>query len=578
MKKDKQYLLSYWTYLKQQQKWLILACLLIPIIAAISIIQPYLLKKAIDDAIVQNNSSLLTTIALLFGGLVILDFLCKTCQTFLFQFIGQKTILAIRYDLFNHVITLSTRYYDNTPLGVITSRLTSDIESLNESFTSGLVTLLTDILTLVGIISVMFMLSPKLTTVTLLVLPPMYFIVNFFRKKLRFYYNKIRTTIGHLNATIQEQLQGVNVIQMYQQTTNSFNQFNKVNQTYTHSTLKSVTYDATLYSIIESIYAIMIALMIWYGWAQYQQDIITIGLLVAFIDYIHKFFMPLKELSTKFAILQHALASLEKIFSTLEITDNIPLGTKKPSTLTGDICFNNVSFSYKGHENKPILNNLSFSIKPHQLVAIVGPTGSGKTSILRLISKLYSGYCGSITFNNHELSTINTAYLRQHISVINQENTLFTQTIAFNITLGNKNITPKQIETAAKQVYIHDFIMSLPHQYNTVLTKGSQSISAGQAQLINFARAIVNPCPIILLDEATANIDSLTEQNIQHSLTHLLQEKTAIVVAHRLSTIKNADIILAINDGTIIEYGSHKELINKKGFYANLFNMQFASL
>ena len=577
IKKDKQYIHDYWQYLKQHQRLLIGACCLIPLISLFSIIQPYLLKKAIDDAILKADLDLLLIITIILGVCILGDFLCKTAQMFLFQYIGQKTVMQLRLNLFTHILGLSSPYYDRTPTGVTTSRLTSDIESLNDSFASGLVTLIADILTLIGIIIMMLILSPKLTIITLCVVPPMMLMVNFFRVRLRYCYNKIRSTIGLLNATIQEQLQGIHILQLYQQELESFNEFNKISTTYKKNTISAVGYDAILYSLIESINSIMIALMIWYGWGQYQGNYITLGILVAFIDYIHRFFTPLKDISSKFATLQHALAALEKIFSTFEINDRIQAGLNTRPPLKGNIIFNDVSFAYKGFKDKQIIKNVSFTIKAGQWVAIVGPTGSGKTSILRLISKLYDGYSGSIKMDNHELSDIELNHLRNHVTVVNQDNQLFSQSIAFNISLGHPNITPETIKWAAKCVNIHEMIMNLPNQYDTILEHGNQSLSAGQAQLISFARALASPNPIILLDEATANVDSLTERDIQQATQTLLAQKTAIVVAHRLSTIQQADIILALNEGKIIEYGTHKSLLKQNGFYANLFHMQFAS-
>lgn len=578
MKKDITYIKKYWQYLRKHRVLLTIAFTLIPLISGFNILQPFLIQKAIDDAILQNNLNLLTIITICYGLCILCDFFCKIIQIFLFQYIGQKTILHIRKDLFKHLLKLSTHYYDKTPIGVITSRLTSDMESLNESFASGLVTLLADLLTLLAIITMMLFLSPKLTLITLLVVPPMIVIVNFFRIKLRKYFNQIRTTIGALNATIQEQLQGISIIQLFQYETKSFNQFHHLNKRYKTSTLNSVSYDAVLYSLIESINSIMIALMIWFGWGQYNQEFITIGLLVAFIEYIQKFFLPLKEISNKFAILQHALAALEKIFSTFEVKEFIESGTEKNINLKGNIAFNNVSFAYKNHEDKPILQDISFALKQKQWIAIVGPTGSGKTTIFRLLSKLYDGYTGSIKIDDIELNQFDINHLRHQISVVNQSNTLFSNTIAFNITLGNSAISYEKMIWAARCVNIHDFIMSLPENYNFKLMKGNQSLSSGQAQLISFARALANPSPIILLDEATANVDSLTEKKIQTALHSVLKEKTAIVIAHRLSTIKDAHMILALNNGKIIEYGNHNDLMKQKGFYYNLFQIQFSGL
>ncbi len=578
MKQDRKHLIQYWHYLKQHSHLLTLGFILIPLMSVVHLLQPFLFKKAIDDHIMQQDMEGLYIIVIFFGICVTLDFLFRTLQVFIFQFIGQKTVMSIRHDLFNHILNFSSSYYDKTPVGVVASRLTSDIESLNDSFASGLVTLLADLLTLIGIIVIMFSLSPTLTLITLLVVPPMALIVNIFRIKLRYYFNHIRSTIGKMNGYLQEQFQGVSILQLFHQEKNSFRTFSNLNLKYRNYTIGSVTYDAMLYSLIESINSIMIALMIWYGWGQYNQDIVTIGLLVAFIDYIHKFFMPLKEISNKFAILQHALAALEKIFSIFEIKSSISSGHKTLPKVKGAISFKNISFSYPSFKEKKILEDISFDIKPGEVVAIVGATGSGKTTILRLLSKLYENYTGSITLDNVCIKDLQTTHLRKSLAVVSQTNTLFASSIRFNITLGDDSITEDQMINAAQTVQIHDYILSLPGGYDYTLEKGDQSLSAGQAQLISFARALASNSPVILLDEATAAVDSLTEEKIQQALSSLLTQKTTIVIAHRLSTIKHAKTIIALNQGKIIEYGSHETLMKKNGFYANLFNMQFASL
>ncbi len=578
IKKDKQYLYHYWKYLKRYKYLLLIGLILIPLIAAFHIVQPYIIKLAIDDYIIPGDLGGLYLMVVLFSGAIALDFGAKTLQMYIFQYIGQKTVMDIRKDLFVHVLNYCPGYFDKTPIGITISRLTSDIESLNESFSSGLVTLIADFLTLIGIIAMMFLLSPKLTFITLLILPPMALIVNFFRIKLRFYFDIIRSTIGRMNAYIQEQLQGIIVLQLFMQELNSYNRFKKLNKRYYSSTISSVTYDAMLYSLIDMINVIVISIMIWYGFGQYQLDLITIGVLVAFIDYIHRFFMPLKEISNKFAVLQHALAALEKIFGTFEYKDSLKEGDTVLVDQKPIVKFKNVSFAYKGFEDKQILNNINFTIQPGQVFALVGPTGSGKTSILKLLGRLYDGYKGGITFGDTEISNLKIESIRSKISIVTQDISLFSESIQFNICLGDDSIDQERMIWAAKTVQAHDFIMSLPDQYNTILDKGSKSLSTGQAQLISFARALASKAPILLLDEATSAVDSLSEKYIQDALQALFKYKTTLVVAHRLSTIQHADKILVLNKGEIIEQGTHSELMQQDEFYAKLFNMQFASL
>ena len=576
LKKDSDYLKSYWNYLKTHTRLLTIGFLLIPCISLFHLLQPYLIKKAIDEHILVNDIDGLLFIVACYAACVLFDFGARTAQMFVFQYIGQRTIMAIRKDLFTHILYLSPTYFDRTPIGVVISRLTSDMESLNESVASGLVTLISDVLTILGILIIMFILSPQLTIITILFVPTLYLIVNVFRLRLRHYYNKIRSTMGKMNGFIQEQLNGITIVQSFLQEEAVLKKFKKLNHTYYQSTIRSVSYDAMLYSIIDSFNSIIIATIIWFSWGQFQKGFITIGLLVAFIDYIHKFFVPLKEISNKFAILQHALAALEKIFGTFAITQHTSSGTKKLERAQGIITFNKVNFAYAHVPEKPILNNISFSVNPGETVAIVGPTGSGKTSILRLLSKLYEGYTGDIHLDHQNIHDYELTDLRSQIALVNQDIHLFSHSIRFNIGLGAATISDETIEWAAKTVNAHHFIEKLPEGYDTVLDKGATSLSAGEAQLITFARALASPAPILLLDEATAAIDSKTESTIQRALTELLKNKTTIVIAHRLSTIRHATKILVLKEGQIIEQGTHQTLMKKSGFYQTLYQSQFS--
>jgi ATP-binding cassette subfamily B protein len=577
--KDIHYLKRYWACLRVYKGLLALAFVLIPLLTVVHLMQPYLLKVGIDTYILTKDISGLYKLSMSFAVVVVLEFIFRSMQSYLFQYIGQKTVTAMRSDLFRHILSLSSSYFDQTPVGQMTTRLTSDMESLNESFSSGMVTLLSDLLIVVSIIGVMFYLNAPLTCVVLVFVPLIVVVLNFFRKKLRSYFARMRDTMGHLNALLQEQLQGVHVIQMFRRESKNDQEFEQYNREFRKTVIASVSYDAILYSFVEALSSVVIAVLIWAVFDDYLGgSAITLGLLVAFIDYVQKLFAPLKDLSSKFTFLQNALASLEKIFGAFDVDEHILSGKKSIENFSGDIRFEKVHFAYPGYEDKPILKDISFEMKPKQVVALVGPTGSGKTSVSRLISRLYDGYEGQIFLDNVEIRELNLAQLRSKIAVVLQDLYMLSRSVAFNITLGNPHITKEQMIHAAELAQVDTFIRKLPQGYETLLDHKNNSLSQGEAQLISFARALASDAPIVLFDEATSSVDSINEQLIQRSVDNLLKKKTVLVIAHRLSTIQKADLILALKDGKIIERGTHEELLAIDGFYAKLFKMQFGHL
>lgn len=572
---DRQYLCAYLNYLKKYKTPLAVGLASIPIISLAHIAQPLIIKYAIDFVFIKKTAEKLPLIAGLLSLAVSVEFGLRSLQSFLFQYIGQHTVTDIRKDLFQHITSFKLSYFDKTPQGILTSRLTSDLESLNDSFSTGVVTLIADILTVIGVLATMFYLSVELTLITLLISPPLFIFVNVCRKQLRIQFNRIRTTIGKLNASIQEQLDGHTIIQQYNREAYNADMFDTLNTAYRRATISSVTYDALLYSIIESMASITLGVVIGYALGFSNSDAITIGLLVAYIDYIQKFFQPLKEISNKFAILQHALASLEKIFGLFNVTETIAKKEPQLTAFTGNILFENVSFHYPSHPKKQILRHASFHVKKGQTIAIVGPTGSGKSTIVKLLLGLYDGYSGSIKLNGQELSAYDPTSLRSFIATVGQDAQLFNRSVQFNITLGNPAISRDDALKAIELANAQHIIDKLPQGIDTQLSQFGNRLSAGEAQLISFARALACPAPLILLDEATANIDSTNEHAIQTATAALLHQRTVIVIAHRLSTIQHADCILALNNGQIIESGSHSNLMQANGFYARLYRMQF---
>lgn len=574
--RDLSYLKRFWPYVKPQRLALFLGLIIVPLITLVHLAQPILIQRGIDDYILKGDLSGLSGVAGLFGLCVMLELIFRSSQSYIFQLVGVKSVTKLRDDLFGHILGQSSSYYDKTPTGKLVTRVTSDIEALNETFSSGVVTLIADILTVLGILGCMLWLSPKLTLITLLAVPPLFIIVNHFKKKLRAYYGEIRTTVARLNAYLQEQLEGYQIVQLFQREKRNYAGFQAENQAYKKANLGSIRNDALLYSSMEGVTSVVIVVMIYAGAVELGQGTITLGLLVAFIEYIRKFFQPLKELAGKFAILQAALAALEKIFSSFDIQTEIASGSKTLSKQEISLSFKNVSFSYPGHEDKPVLKDVSFTIEPGQTVAIVGPTGSGKSTISKLVSHLYPGYSGEIVLNQTELKDLDLNSLRHSVGFVNQDVQLFSDTVQFNIGLGNPEITSDEIVEAAKLAQADKFIQTLPSGYKTKLSSSSEGLSAGQAQLISIARAIAIKSPFLVMDEATASVDSLVERDLQTAISNLLKTKTVLVIAHRLSTIKKADKILALKAGEIIESGTHEELLEKNGYYSKLYRVQFA--
>jgi len=576
--RDLEYFKLYLKYLRPHSWSIALGFLVIPLITVVHLLQPVLIKQGIDVDIAAGDMAGLQMTGTWFGLCVLLELVCRSLQSYLFQKVGIQSVTALRKDLFDHLLKQSSSYFDRNPVGRLTTRVSSDIEALNETFSSGLITLLADLLNIIGIAAIMFYLSPELTLVTLAFVPPIILVVNYFKTKLRTYYTRIRTSISSLNTNLEEQLSGYRIVQLFLREEKNYKKFQEENNNYKRANMGSISYDSLLYSIMDAVSSVVIGVIIWFSFERVIDGAFTLGLLVAFIDYTRKFFQPLRELSGKFAILQAALAALEKIFVSFSVNEELETGEEVLEKSRSTIEFKNVSFSYPGFEDKPVLKSLDFNLEPGAVLAIVGPTGGGKSSISKLVSLLYDNYEGEILFGDTELRTFSTSSVRSRIAVVTQDVEIFSDTVEFNISLGSPDISPEDCEAAAKLVQADKFINELPEGYQTRLEAGGSQLSAGQAQLLSFARALAANTPIIILDEATAAVDSLSENLLQKATEHVLREKTVLVIAHRLSTIREASEILAIKEGQIIERGDHESLVAADGYYAKLFQMQFAHI
>mgnify|MGYP005842994517 CR=1 FL=1 len=563
------------TYVKPYKKYVFLAILLNVLVAALGPLRPYLTKIAVDEHITNKDLYGLLQISLMLLGVLLFQSFVQYFLTYFTELMGQKIIYDLRIQIFTHVQRLALKFFDKTPVGRIVTRVTNDVDALNEMFSSGIVEIFSDLFVIVWIIIFMFSMSVSLSIVTLAVIPILIFATFLFRKKVRETYRDVRKYLARLNSYMQEHITGMNVVQIFAREKHELQKFKKINADHRDANVKSVFYYAVFYPFIELLNAIAIGLIIWYGGGKVLQNHLSIGVLFAFIQYVEMFWRPVRDLSEKYNILQGAMAASERIFKLLDDKTIIP-DPKNPITLTdvkGKIEFKDVSFAY--NENDFVLKNVSFEINPGEMIAIVGATGAGKTSIINILTRFYDIQKGSITLDGVDIRNLDKKILRKYISVVLQDVFLFSGTIKTNINLGNKEIDDEKVMSAAKIVGADKFIDNLPHKYDEVVKEKGATLSVGQRQLISFARALAYNPQILILDEATSSVDTETEKLIQNGIEKLLVGRTSIVIAHRLSTIQNADKILVMHKGELKEIGNHQELLAKKGIYYKLYQLQY---
>jgi ATP-binding cassette subfamily B protein len=480
-------------------------------------------------------------------------------------------IADMRKDLYRHSLTLPRKYYDSTPIGVTLSRMTSDGEAIGESVAIGVLSLITDILKTIALFGFLLYLSWQLTLVILCILPPIYFLANLLRNKLRVYYNASREGLADATAYLQECLNGIKTIQLYAAELKAIGRFKTKNRRFLEAQTKSNIYDALLYSVIEGLTSVTMAGIIWIGTGSILKGVVTIGVLVGFINTLNRLFIPIREFAQQIALIQRALSALEHIDRLLaEPSEKEQL---KPLA-DGDrlefrtLEFNGVDFAY--NEGTPVLDQVCFRLNRGENIAIVGATGSGKSTILKLITKAYDNYRGSILLNGRELRELSKAELFSCTTLMQQDVFLFNESIKFNISLGRPGIGEQEVREAAEFVYANQFIERFREGFDYRIIDNGKNLSAGQAQLISFARAIAGQSDLILLDEATSSVDSVTEELIQKATARIFQEKTVIAIAHRLSTIQHSELILVMKEGRIVEQGDHRELLERGGYYLQL--------
>lgn len=563
----------FFKYFVPHKKWLIISFSSIPITTTASILFLWLVQKLIDDFIVPGDVSGLKVYTIILSVVLLINFLFDGIYSYTFSKAGGLAIVDMRRELFGKTLRFPMSYYDKNPIGVTLSRLTSDMESITESFAAGVLGLLADSIKTLALLGYLFFLNWGLTLVLLLVAPVIYLVMRYLRKKIRKAFDLSRSSLAKSAAYLQETIYGMKTIQLFAAEETAFNKYDALNKKYRDAQNRSNVYDALLYSIVEGITSIATAMVIWYGAVQIWNLNFTIGVLIVFVTTLGRLFIPVRQFAQQITTIQRALSALEHISVLFEQEVEEPQHCTEKTDVQPfnlkEVVFKNVYFSYsKGGPD--VLKNISFTLKKGDRIALVGTTGSGKSTIIRLLTKAYTGYRGSITINGKELRDLPLRQIRETVSVMQQDIFLFNDTIEFNIGLGRSGVGSQQVKEAAKFVYADRFIKKLPKKYDFVIQDNGDNLSKGQGQLISFARAISGNKELIILDEATSSVDSITEQYIQKAIENIFSSRTVIAVAHRLSTIKHSDLILVLENGSVIEQGNHQTLMEYGGKYAGL--------
>ncbi|MGH9241677.1 MAG: ABC transporter ATP-binding protein [Vicinamibacterales bacterium] len=543
--------------------------------SALQLAPPYLTKIVIDEYIPARDLSGLIAIAALYLGTLFAAFAFEYAQTWTMQTTGQKVMLDLRMQIFSHLHRLDVRFYDRNPVGRLMTRVTGDVDVLNELFTSGVVSIFGDAFTLVGIMAVLVWMDWRLALVAFAVLPFIALITQWFRANVRDSYRTVRTWIARINAYLQERITGQSTVQLFRREARDYAAFDDIDRAHRDANVQSIFYYAVFYPAVELVSALAASLIIWYGGGRVMENALTLGSLVAFLQYSQRFFRPISDMSEKFNVLQGAMASSERIFALLDT----PVEVKSPDAgsafrrTTGVIAFENVTFSYVPGE--PVLKNVSFRVEPGQRVALVGATGAGKTTIVNLLLRFYDVEAGRITIDGVDIRQMDLAALRAMFGLVLQDVHLFSGTIADNVRLGHTEIDEAQVRRALEAVHAWGFVSRMPGGLSTPVAERGSTLSVGQKQLLSFARALAFDPRVLVLDEATSSVDTETELLIRDALQVVMRGRTTIAIAHRLSTIQDMDRILVLHKGELRESGTHQELLAARGLYHRLYQLQF---
>ncbi len=567
MRRLLRYLLPYWPQV-------LLALTAIVGASMLQLAQPYLMKIAIDDHIAVGSMDGLERIALAFLAVLVGSFLLEYLQTWTLQNTGQRIMFDMRMQIYRHLQRIDVQYYDRNPVGRLMTRVTSDVDVLNELFTAGVVSVFGDIFLLIGIMTALAIMDWRLAAISFAVLPLIALVTQWFRRNVRESYRSVRTWIARINAFLQEHITGMSTVQLFRRERRSFEAFDEVNRGHRDANIDSIHYYAVFYPAIEVIGALSTAMIIWFGGIWVLADTLTVGSFVAFILYSQRFYRPISDLSEKFNILQAAMASSERIFKLLDTPPKIVSPTlARSGSGVGHIVFESVTFGYDTTD--PVLRDVSFEVKPGERVGIVGATGAGKSTIINLLLRFYDVTSGRILVDGRDVREIDLGELRRLFSLVLQDVHLFSGSIASNIRLGESSIDDEAVKRAAASVHASGFIEALPAGFESPVAERGATLSVGQKQLLSFARALAFDPRILVLDEATSSVDTETELLIRDALHTLMSGRTTIAIAHRLSTIQDVDKILVLHRGTLRESGTHQELLAQRGIYYKLFQLQF---
>lgn len=552
-----------------------LTALLTIVLGFIGPVRPYLVKIAIDDHVANSNYEGLLNVTMLMVALIVGESILQFGQAYSANWLGQTIIKDIRLTIYKKIIGFKLKYFDKTPIGTLVTRAVSDIETIAEIFSSGILVIIGDLLKIFVVIGMMFFLNWQLTLVSMVSLPLLFWATNIFKNSIKSSFQDVRTQVSKINAFVQEHVTGMNIVQIFNREEEEGKKFREINAEHRDAHIRSIWAYSVFFPVVELLSALSLAMMIWWGTNGVVDGKIAFGDITAFILYINMLFRPIRQLADRFNTLQMGMVSSERVFKVLDDDSRIQQqGTFVPASIDGTIEFKDVWFAY--NEEDWVLKGLSLKVTSGESLALVGATGAGKTSVINLLGRFYEYNKGSICLDGKDIREYGLAALRQNIGVVLQDVFLFSDSIHNNITLNNPDISREQVETAAKAVGAHDFIMKLPEGYDYNVRERGAMLSAGQRQLISFIRAYVYNPAILVLDEATSSIDTESELIIQHAIEKLTENRTSIIIAHRLATIQKATKILVMESGKVVEQGNHSELLAQNGVYKNLFELQFA--